>query len=147
MKILSSITLSVSILTLFAGCATSRPSKKAIATETKRQIQSLEPLTLNTVFQTQDICAGSPIPNGWIITGGRWCPTCCGGTPGGAIYNNVLTITRYDNLPNGTVLAICAGQATPNGWVVVGGSWCPTCCGGTQGGTIYNNVLQIKRIN
>ncbi|MBK8701232.1 MAG: hypothetical protein IPN29_17510 [Saprospiraceae bacterium] len=121
------------------------PSAEMIAKEVKKQQDSLQAFTMNVTFETQDICANSSLPSGWIVTGGRWCPSCCGYS-GGGIYNNVLTITRYNNLPVGTVMEVCAGQSTPPGWVVVGGRWCPTCCGYTSGG-IYNNVIQIRRLN
>jgi hypothetical protein len=113
------------------------PTKAMIEAEVKRQKDSVQSITLNAISESQEICSGSPIPQGWIITGGRWCPTCCGYS-GGGIYN--------DNQPVGTIMDVCSGLKTPSGWVIIGGRWCPTCCG-YSGGGIYNNVIQIKRLS
>ena len=91
----------------------------------------------------QDICAGSPVPFGWIKTNDSWDPTSCG-NPSSITYN-VWTITQYADLPLDSQLTVCADAPVPNGWVVINNSWYPTCCGHPT--SMVNNVKTIKRVN
>lgn len=90
-----------------------------------------------------DVCAGSPIPHGYIKTNDHWDPTKCGNPS--SIVPNVWTLTRYIDKPVGTTLEVCAGASAPPGWVVVGTRWNPTACG--QPSDIVDNVQQIQRVN
>lgn len=65
-------------------------------------------------------------PPGWVVTGGRRCANCCGGTEA----SRMLTIKRIDHEPRGTRVEMCP-QATPPDWVVVGTRPCAGCCGTT----------------
>jgi hypothetical protein len=131
----------------FLGGCTAQPRSTVasgdIATEAARQQRTLAPMTLNVLVERMDVCASSPIPNGWIKVDDHWNPTTCG-NPSSIVYN-VVTIERYDNKPAGAVMTVCAGAATPNGWVEIGSSWNPTMCGHPS--SIVNNVKQIKRVN
>ena len=89
-----------------------------------------------------EVCAGSPVPGGWIVTGGRWDPARCGKPT--TVHDNVLTITQHSALPAGASLQVCRGQVTPDGWVAVGGRWDPTSCG--RPSTIHDNVVVIRRV-
>lgn len=91
---------------------------------------------------SMEVCAGSPVPGGWIVTGVRWDPTRCGNPT--TVQDNVLTITQHSTLPAGASLHVCKGQVTPDGWVVVGGRWDPTSCG--RPSTIHDNVVVIRRV-
>lgn len=104
-------------------------------------LKTIKPKSL----QTQTVCAGSPIPAGWIITDMQYNATACGNSGSRIIYN-VDVISRYDNRQIGTSMGICSGQAIPAGWVVTESHVCVTCCG-FQGSQPYNNVTTIKRIN
>jgi hypothetical protein len=92
---------------------------------------------------TQEICAGSPVPDGWIKTNDSWNPTSCGNPS--AITYNVWTITQYANLPIDSQLTVCADAPVPNGWVVINTAWDPTSCGHPT--NMVNNVKTIKRVN
>ena len=92
---------------------------------------------------TQDICAGSPVPIGWIKTDDSWDPTTCGNPT--AITYNVWKITQYADLGPDSELTICADAPVPNGWVVIDTSWDPTRCGQPSNSAI-NNVKKIKRL-
>jgi hypothetical protein len=100
--------------------------------------QAQEQATLSSM----EVCAGSPVPGGWIVTGGRWDPMRCGNPT--SVRDNVLTITQHSTLPAGASLQVCTGQVTPDGWVVVGGRWDPTSCG--RPSTIHDNVVAIRRV-
>jgi len=92
---------------------------------------------------TQDICAGTPVPPGWIKTNDSWSPTTCGNPT--EITYNVWTITEYADLPAGSELTVCADAPVPTGWVVTNTSWDPTRCGHPS--NITNNIKTIKRIS
>ena len=92
---------------------------------------------------TQDICANSPVPSGWIKTNDSWSPTSCG-SPTEITYN-VWTITQIADLPIDSQLSVCADAPVPNGWVVIDTSWDPTRCGRPT--SIINNVKTIKRVS
>ncbi|MFZ6012526.1 MAG: hypothetical protein ACOYXT_19440, partial [Bacteroidota bacterium] len=48
------------------------PIAEMTSVKAKRQTESPESASLKIVCESQDICAGSPIPAGWIVTGGKW---------------------------------------------------------------------------
>ena len=114
-----------------------------IAKEAASQRANLIPLPLGVVKEVMDICANSPVPNGWIKTNDYWDPTRCG-NPSRITYN-VWTIERFDNQPVGSVMNVCAGAPTPNGWVIVNTSWDPTRCG--HPAMITPNIKQIRRLS
>jgi hypothetical protein len=88
----------------------------------------------------EKVCAGS-VKAGWIKTDDEWLPTTCGNP---SKYDlNVWTIKRYDNLPVGSGLDVCAGQQIPPGWVITGKRWIPGRCGHPLNYT--ENVLFIKK--
>ena len=101
------------------------------------------PAASATSPSVMQICAGSPIPDGWVKTTDSWSPTSCG-NPTEIVYN-VLTITQYSNLPVGSTLAICADAPIPNGWVLVNSFWDPNGCGHPT--DIIENVQTISRVN
>ena len=70
---------------------------------------------------TQQICTGSPIPRGWVITDSAYIIGQCGsGSPIDG-YANVQWITDISAMPIGTTVEICAGVPYPVGWVVTAG--------------------------
>jgi len=95
---------------------------------------------------TQNICAGSLIPAGWIKTDDQRVPTMCGGpsVPG----FNVFTITQFSVMKVGSTLSVCndAYGATPSGWVVIDTSWVPTRCGRPSSNAVQN-VKLIRRVS
>jgi hypothetical protein len=99
------------------------------------------PLPLETILQTQNVCAGS-VPPGWIKINDAWNPTVCG-NPARIAYN-VWTIQRFNDQPVGAVIHACKA-AVPAGWAIVGTLWNPTVCG--HPGTNQLNVMAIKRLN
>ncbi|HZE42396.1 MAG TPA: hypothetical protein VE058_01365 [Steroidobacteraceae bacterium] len=101
----------------------------------------LAPLSLETILQTQNVCAGL-VPPGWIKINDAWNPTVCG-SPARIAYN-VWTIQRVDDQPMGAVIHGCRG-AVPSGWAIVGTLWNPTVCGHPS--TNQPNVMAIKRLN
>jgi hypothetical protein len=119
-----------------------KPTPMEIKKEAERQQKEGVPIELNVPLTTMQICAGSPIPNGWIKTDDSWSPTSCG-NPTDIIYN-VWTITQYSNLPVGSTLNVCAGAPIPTGWVKVNTSWNPTSCGHPAHN--IDNVQTIRRV-
>jgi hypothetical protein len=121
------------------------PSHDQIKYEAERQRRELSPTPIGpkSILNIQNICAGSPVPAGWIKTNDHWDPTQCG-DPTSIVYN-VWTIVRFDNQPVGTILAVCADAPTPAGWADVGTRWDPTSCGHPT--SIVQNIKQIKRLN
>jgi hypothetical protein len=101
----------------------------------------LAPLSLETILQTQHVCAGS-LPPGWIKINDAWNPTVCG-NPARIAYN-VWTIQRLTDQPMGAVIHACSG-AVPSGWAIVGTLWNPTVCGHPAANQL--NVMAIKRLN
>jgi hypothetical protein len=101
----------------------------------------LAPLPLETILQTQNVCAGS-VPPGWIKINDAWNPTVCG-NPARIAYN-VWTIQRFDDQPMGAVIHVCKG-AVPSAWAIVGTLWNPTVCGHPAANQL--NVMVIKRLN
>lgn len=88
-----------------------------------------------------DICAGDPVPDGWIKVNDHWDPIRCGDPT--SDVSNVWTIYRLSAVPTGGVLAVCADAATPSGWVVIGTAWDPLRCGRPT--TNVDNVKTITR--
>jgi hypothetical protein len=103
--------------------------------------QPLAPLLLETILQTQNVCAGS-VPPGWIKVNDAWNPTVCG-NPARIAYN-VWTVQRITDQPMGAVIHACKG-AVPSGWAMVGTLWNPTVCGHPT--TNQPNVMAIQRLN
>jgi hypothetical protein len=101
----------------------------------------LAALSLATILQTQNICAGS-VPPGWIKINDAWNPTVCG-NPARIAYN-VWTIQRFDDQPIGAIIHACKGPV-PSAWAIVGTLWNPTVCG--HPATNQLNVMAIKRLN
>ena len=97
------------------------------------------PLSLRA---TEEVCAGSPIPKGWIRINDKWNPTSCG-KPTSIIYN-VWLIEKFSDKPVGATMEVCASAPTPTGWVEKGKRWNPTCCGHPT--TITDNMKTIKRL-
>jgi hypothetical protein len=101
----------------------------------------LAPLLLETILQTQNVCAGS-VPPGWIKVNDAWNPTVCG-NPARIAYN-VWTVQRITDQPMGAIIHACRG-AVPSGWAIVGTLWNPTVCGHPT--TNQANVMAIQRLN
>ena len=99
------------------------------------------PPTEGLKLDTIDICAGQPIPDGWIVVQDYWDPTRCGFPP--VVALNVQRIVEYKDLPKGTVMNVCAYAPTPPGWVELGSYWNPTCCG--YPAIVNLNVKRIQR--
>src|SRR5205085_2806861 len=57
-------------------------------------------------FQVVKICATVAIPYGWIKVNDEWNPNECG-NPSSKTYN-VISILRYDILPVGSIIDVCA---------------------------------------
>jgi hypothetical protein len=119
------------------------PTEAEVTAEAERQIKEGLPIETGTPRTTINICAGSPVPAGWIVTDDEWSPTSCG-NPTQIVYN-VQTITDYASLPVGATLNVCAYAPTPSGWVDVNYSWSPGSCGHPT--TIVNNVKTIRRVS
>ena len=118
------------------------PSDDEILQEALRQQRNSPPIEFNTVFQTQPICTGTPVPAGWIVTDDYWSPSSCGNPT--TIEYNMQTITQYSDRPVGDTLPVCAYAPTPDGWVEVDSHWAPGSCGHPS--NIVNNVKVIKRL-
>jgi hypothetical protein len=102
---------------------------------------ALAPLSLGTIQQIQNVCAGS-VPTGWIKINDAWNPTVCG-NPSNITYN-VWTIEQFTDQPVGAIIHACRG-AVPTGWAVIGTGWNPTVCGHPSAN--QPNVVSIKRLN
>lgn len=127
----------------------SPPSAADKAPATKAQIDSAiktengKPARpLSSSSSSMEMCSGSPMPAGWLRTGGRWDPTSCGKPS--YIIENVWTITKYAGMKVGATLDICSGQPTPTGWVIQDGHWDPTSCG--RPSYIIDNRVIIRRV-
>jgi len=92
---------------------------------------------------TQDVCAGSVVPPGWIKINDRWDGTVCGNPVANSV-SNVCTLAKYDELPIGSTLEICADATTPPGWILLTTVWDPTRCGHPIHPTTHN-VKRIQR--
>jgi hypothetical protein len=91
---------------------------------------------------TEDICAGQPIPDGWIVVNDFWDPARCGYPT--VVTLNMVRIARYKDCPVGTVMDVCTYAPTPTGWANVNNSWNPNCCG--YPAIVNLNVKTIKRL-
>jgi hypothetical protein len=109
----------------------------AAIAEHKKGPPSTDGLTLSTI----DICAGQPIPPGWIVVQDFWDPTRCGFPS--VVTLNMQRIVEYANLPVGTVMNVCAYAPVPHGWVDLGTFWNPSCCG--YPAIVNLNVRKIQR--
>jgi hypothetical protein len=117
------------------------PQQPGESTSSEPPALLLAPLSLETILQTQNVCAGS-LPPGWIKINDAWNPTVCGNPT--RIAYNVWTIQRFTDQPMGAVIHACRG-AVPTGWAIVGTLWNPTVCG--HPATNQPNVMAIKRLN
>jgi hypothetical protein len=129
-------------LEVTAGAATSPPpaAPPPVAIP-QAPTAPLAPLSLETILQTENVCAGS-MPPGWVKINDAWNPTVCGNPT--RIAYNVWTIQRFTDQPMGAVIHACKG-AVPSGWAMVGILWNPTVCGHPTGN--QPNVMAIKRLN
>jgi CVNH domain len=93
-----------------------------------------------TLPATQNICATSRIPDGWITIDISSDPTRC--PP--ATMNNIRTIKQYTSVPVGGTINVCSEAPTPTNWSTVATSTDPTKCGHT--GTQVGNIKTIKRL-
>jgi hypothetical protein len=78
------------------------------------------------------VCQNAAVPSGWVIVNKTWSKTICGNpaTPQG----NVWWLERYNNLPVGTPLNMCAfASSTPSGWIPTSLKWNPAICGAQYG--------------
>jgi len=91
----------------------------------------------------QEVCASSPIPNGFIVIGGKYSPATCGQPT--AIYENVLYIQRYSTMPVGDYLDVCSSSPTPSGWVITGYRTSYSECGYPN--ATSDNKKTIKRLS
>ncbi len=90
-----------------------------------------------------EICAGSSVPQGWIVVNDDWNPMTCG-RPSIRI-SNVWLIERYNNKPVGWTMSVCSTAPTPYGWVETQRDWSSLACGRPSSSYI-KNVKQIRRI-
>ena len=122
------------------------PTATEIRKEAERQVVMMKTVHFAAVkeYATQTVCAGQPLPAGWVVTGDRWNPTTCG-NPSSIVYN-VWFITQVSNLPVNSTIDMCAYSpgGPPQNWVVVGGRWNPTACSNPP--NIVNNITTIRRI-
>jgi hypothetical protein len=104
---------------------------------------SVEPSTRRpTSLETQKVCSGTQLA-GWIKVDDEWNPAKCG-SPTAIVYN-VWTIARYETMPVGTVMSVCANAPTPPGWAKIDDEWSPTKCGHPSSSRV-NNIKRIKRM-
>lgn len=68
--------------------------------------------------ETATSCVSDPIPTGWVATDQFYdLGECNTPYPPLPFQGNVLTITRYNNLPVGSILNVCSADYTPiPGW-------------------------------
>jgi len=98
------------------------------------------------VPEKADVCCQSESRPGWIVVNRhRDFSKCSTGTS--QSFPNVCTLERYDNLPVGTQLQVCASEGTPNGWEDVRDSakFNPTLCQTNQSDSAPN-VKAIRRL-
>jgi hypothetical protein len=95
---------------------------------------------IGVIASTQNVCAGSVLPPGWIKVNDAWNPTACG-NPATITYN-IWTIQSIATLPVGSVVQVCKATA-PSGWSIVDIRWNPTLCG--HPASNQANVMAIKR--
>jgi hypothetical protein len=119
------------------------PSPSDFDAEVRAQQASLAKLPIGTERRTMQICAGSPVPNGWIKVDDDWSPTSCG-SPTSITYN-VWTIETFNDKPLETTMEVCSVAPTPRGWVEVDSFWSPTRCGHPT--AIVHNIKRIRRVS
>src|ERR1051326_6238611 len=64
---------------------------------------------------TQDVCAGSVVPPGWIKINDRWEAEVCGNPVANSV-SNVCTLAKYDELRFVSTSESCAYATPPPGW-------------------------------
>jgi hypothetical protein len=109
--------------------------------EIKSQQSRIGPLPMGVERRVMQVCAGSPVPSGWIKIDDDWSPTSCG-SPTSITYN-VWTIETYADKPPNAILEVCAGAPTPEGWIEEDRFWSPTRCGHPT--SITRNIKRIRR--
>ena len=62
------------------------------------------------------VCRAAPTTRGWIATDYVMAERECPRTSGDQGYNGAV-MEYYENRPLGTVMAVCADEVTPNGWI------------------------------
>jgi hypothetical protein len=115
-----------------------------------RPARSAAPAPLSSVREeTASICRADSVPAGWVRTDDRLDMHLCQDAPHRqeSIYN-VWIIQRYDHLPVGYSLVICASERVPEGWAAVGQSVNAWTCGrpGLQAKTTVPNTRTIQRV-
>src|SRR6267154_836050 len=86
---------------------------------------------------TTRVCAGQA-RDGWVIIDTQ--TGSLAGCPSGE--NNIWVVEQVGNLPVGTTVLVCAGQAPPAGWQIIGGATEYARCEGFGSG---QNVRTIER--
>ncbi|HVE78956.1 MAG TPA: hypothetical protein VNA89_08850 [Gemmatimonadaceae bacterium] len=70
--------------------------------------------------ERQLVCRGAIVPEGWILVDDTRDTSMCGGdNPSTVNRYNIWAIQRYNLLPVGTILNVCAVAQTPPGWVLI----------------------------
>jgi hypothetical protein len=103
----------------------------------------LTPIPMGVERRVMQVCAGSPIPNGWIKVDDDWSATSCG-NPSSITYN-VWTIETYGDKPLNAIMEVCSGAPTPSGWVEEDRYWSPTRCGHPH--SVTHNIKRIRRVS
>ena len=92
-------------------------------------------LSANTKAQdVTTICAGTPIPVGWVLVTDEHNPFLCGNPINPQVYN-VLVIQRFSTMTRGAQMTVCnpvqsgAPGGVPAGWGVRTTLWDPFSCG------------------
>ena len=96
---------------------------------------------------TRRVCRGAAWPSGWIAIGYEASNAECPRNSDARSLYNVATIARYETLPVGQTLEVCADQVIPMGWV---NEWRDdrvgdACPGAGKDGTSQTRV--IRRVN
>lgn len=93
----------------------------------------------------QYICRGASVPAGWIVTDDIRDRQLCGGeNPATLNAYNVWVIKRFDRLPIGSLMDVCANTPTPGGWVLVDVYRSKDVCGHPENPFVVN-VKRIRR--
>jgi hypothetical protein len=94
--------------------------------------------------QRETICAGTPVPAGWVKVNDFNSFLTCGNPIAPNIYN-VWVIERYDNRFRGDRMVICSTGQPPAGWGVINTFWDPLSCG--HPAAIIQNMMIIECLN
>ena len=92
------------------------------------------------------ICRGAAIPMGWILVDNqRDAESCDGENPVSLNLYNVWVISRYEDLPVGATLDVCASAQIPDGWQLVDLYRSKDSCG-RPSDPFAVNVKRIRRV-